>query len=157
MTNSLWLQTARLLCPWDFPGKNTGAGCHFLLSPWDLPDSGMEPRSSCLAGTFFTTEPPGKPIWDYSSSFISPAKHLTALGEKPATPTLPLPVGSCICWPRALQNDMHVLGPWTTLLLEITCVWWLIHPLINIRKRFSWSLPIWFAYRELTLPWKISQ
>ena len=21
----------RLLCPWDFPGKNTGAGCHFLL------------------------------------------------------------------------------------------------------------------------------
>ena len=21
----------RLLCPWDFPGKNTGMGCHFLL------------------------------------------------------------------------------------------------------------------------------
>ena len=21
----------RLLCPWDFPGKNTGGGCHFLL------------------------------------------------------------------------------------------------------------------------------
>ena len=20
-----------LLCPWDLPGKNTGAGCHFLL------------------------------------------------------------------------------------------------------------------------------
>ena len=25
------LQPARLLCPWDFPGKNTGVGCHFLL------------------------------------------------------------------------------------------------------------------------------
>ena len=24
-------QPARLLCPWDSPGKNTGAGCHFLL------------------------------------------------------------------------------------------------------------------------------
>ena len=23
--------SARLLCPWDFPGKNTGVGCHFLL------------------------------------------------------------------------------------------------------------------------------
>ena len=23
------LQTSRLLCPWDFPGKNTGVGCHF--------------------------------------------------------------------------------------------------------------------------------
>ena len=22
---------ARLLCPWDSPGKNTGGGCHFLL------------------------------------------------------------------------------------------------------------------------------
>ena len=25
------LQPTRLLCPWDSPGKNTGAGCHFFL------------------------------------------------------------------------------------------------------------------------------
>ena len=25
------LQPARLLCPWDSPGKNIGVGCHFLL------------------------------------------------------------------------------------------------------------------------------
>ena len=25
------LQPARLLCPWDSPGKNTGMGCHVLL------------------------------------------------------------------------------------------------------------------------------
>ena len=25
------LQPARLLCPWDFSGKDTGVGCHFLL------------------------------------------------------------------------------------------------------------------------------
>ena len=25
------LQSTRLLGPWDFPGKNTGVGCHFLL------------------------------------------------------------------------------------------------------------------------------
>ena len=24
------LQPTRLLCPWNFPGKNTGVGCHFL-------------------------------------------------------------------------------------------------------------------------------
>ena len=24
-------QPTRLLCPWDFPGKHTGVGCHFLL------------------------------------------------------------------------------------------------------------------------------
>ena len=31
---SLWphgLQPSRLLCPWDFPGKNTGVFCQFLL------------------------------------------------------------------------------------------------------------------------------
>ena len=32
--DSLWphgLQPTRLLCPWNFPGKNTGADYHFLL------------------------------------------------------------------------------------------------------------------------------
>ena len=28
---------------------------------WDLPHPGIEPVSPALAGTFFTTEPPGKP------------------------------------------------------------------------------------------------
>ena len=27
----LGLQPARLLCPWDSAGRNTGVGCHFLL------------------------------------------------------------------------------------------------------------------------------
>ena len=27
------LQPTRLLCPWDFPGKSTGVGCHCLLIP----------------------------------------------------------------------------------------------------------------------------
>ena len=34
MSNSLWphrRQPARLLCPWNFPGKNTGSGFHFLI------------------------------------------------------------------------------------------------------------------------------
>ena len=25
------MEPAKLLCPWSFPGKNTGEGCHFLL------------------------------------------------------------------------------------------------------------------------------
>ena len=35
-------------------------------SPGDLPDLGMEPASSALAGGFSTTEPPGKHINSYS-------------------------------------------------------------------------------------------
>ena len=38
------LGPARLLCPWAFPDKNTGMGCHFLLQG-DLPSSGIEPAS----------------------------------------------------------------------------------------------------------------
>ena len=30
------LQSARLLCPWNSPGKNTGAGYHFLLQGMDV-------------------------------------------------------------------------------------------------------------------------
>ena len=30
-----WTVPARLLCPWDSPGKNTGEGCHFF--PWANP------------------------------------------------------------------------------------------------------------------------
>ena len=51
------LQSARLLCPWDSPGKNTGVG---LLCPptEDLPNQGTEPASlmsPALVGGFFTT------------------------------------------------------------------------------------------------------
>ena len=34
VSDSQWphgLQPTRLLCPWDFPGKSTGVGCHCLL------------------------------------------------------------------------------------------------------------------------------
>ena len=73
MSNSLWpygLQSTRLLCPWDFPGKKTGVGCHALLqgifltqgsNPWSL-------ASPALAGGFFTTSAkPRKPLINSSS------------------------------------------------------------------------------------------
>ena len=34
------LQSTRLLCPWDFPGKGTGVGFHFLLQEI-FPTQGM--------------------------------------------------------------------------------------------------------------------
>ena len=57
-------QPARLLCPWNSPGKNTGVGLPFP-SLGDLPDLGIEPKSlasPALAGGIFTTAPPGKSI-----------------------------------------------------------------------------------------------
>ena len=61
------LQPTRLLCPWAFPGKNTGVGCHFFSrgSSWYRDRT----QVSCIAGGFCTTEPPGKPqrSWGLSS------------------------------------------------------------------------------------------
>ena len=55
-----WTILARLLCPWDFPGKNTGVACHFLFQG-NLLDPGIE-LSLALADGYFTTEPPEKLI-----------------------------------------------------------------------------------------------
>ena len=37
------LYPARLLCPWNFSGKNTGVGCHFLLQGI-FPTWGLNPH-----------------------------------------------------------------------------------------------------------------
>ena len=62
------LQPTRLLCPWDFPGKSTGVGCHCLLRlGWvAIPffRASSQPSNwtwvSCITGRFFT-------IWATSS------------------------------------------------------------------------------------------
>ena len=41
------LQPARLLCPWDFSGKNTGVGCHVLLQGI-FPTRGSNSSLLCL-------------------------------------------------------------------------------------------------------------
>ena len=58
------LQSASLLCPEDYSGKNTGILLQFP-PPGDLPNPGIKTASPVippLAGGFFTTEPPGKTI-----------------------------------------------------------------------------------------------
>ena len=45
VSDSLGLQgllPSRLLCPWDYPSRDAGAGCHFLLQG-DLPDPWIRP------------------------------------------------------------------------------------------------------------------
>ena len=46
------LQPARLLCPWDSPGKNTGVDCHALLQGI-FPTQGLNPGLP-HCGRFFT-------------------------------------------------------------------------------------------------------
>ena len=60
---TLWTtQTARLLCPWGSPGKNTGVSCHTLLQGI-FPTQRLHPCLLCLlrwhAGSL-PLAPPGK-------------------------------------------------------------------------------------------------
>ena len=59
------MQPTSLLCPWNFlEGKNTRVGCRFLLQGLFLTQGFKSTTSASpdLAGRFFTTEPPEKPI-----------------------------------------------------------------------------------------------
>ena len=63
LSNSLrpcGLQPARLLCPWNPPGKNPGTGLPFP-SPGDFPNPGIGPGSPALQTDSLLSEPPGKP------------------------------------------------------------------------------------------------
>ena len=53
------LQPARLLCPWNSPGKSTGVGSHSLLQGI-LPDPGIKPKSPALQKDSLPSEPLGK-------------------------------------------------------------------------------------------------
>ena len=52
------LYSARLLCPWDSVGQNTGVGCHSFCR--DLPNPEIEPRSPALQADSLPPEPPRK-------------------------------------------------------------------------------------------------
>ena len=63
------LQPSRLLCPWDFPGENTGVGCHLLLQGI-LPTQGLNP--SLLPATLH---------WQVDSSPLDPPGQVSTLSQ----------------------------------------------------------------------------
>ena len=55
-------QPTRLLCPWDSPGKNTGAGCHFLLQCMKVKSESEVAQSSLTLSDPMDCSPPGSSI-----------------------------------------------------------------------------------------------
>ena len=72
MSDSLWpygLYPARLLWPWDSPGKNTGVGCHALQRIFPIQGSNL-PLLRLLhrQANSLSLAPPGKPPLPYTHS-----------------------------------------------------------------------------------------
>ena len=61
LCNPMYCSFPGSFCPWNFLGRNTGAGCHFLLQGIFPTHISLFPS---LAGRFFTTAPLGKPRQD---------------------------------------------------------------------------------------------
>ena len=76
------LKPARLLlCPWDFPGKNTGVGCHFLLQGI-FPTQGSNLCLLCLLHwqvDSLPLVPPGKPHLILTISLKAPSPSIVTL------------------------------------------------------------------------------
>ena len=56
-----WTVARQLLCPWNFPGKNTGVGCHFPLQGIFL-SQGLSLCLLCLLNWQVDSLPLGFPV-----------------------------------------------------------------------------------------------
>ena len=87
--NMKWSEVGQS-CPWEFPGKSTGVGCH-ALGAGDLPDPGIKSvslTSPALADRFFITSALGIHTRAISYLLSSPQKSFwTLLDCKFSRPT----------------------------------------------------------------------
>ena len=97
------LQPARLLCPWDSPGKNTGVGCHFPLQGI-FPTQGSNPGllhcrlilyslSLCASGPRSRPPPPGS-LQDCSNHLFIPPPLFSLLQDFTVFQVPPLDIPS---------------------------------------------------------------
>ena len=125
------LQPARLLCPWDFPGKNTGVGCHFLLQGI-FPAQGSIPHSLHLLHQQVDSLPLGHPrsprvaIWlsNSHSHWYTPQRFENWCSNK------------CIHM-GVHRNTMHSSYKAETTQMSIKLLnWpWVIHTVTSLRSR----------------------
>ena len=59
-------QSTRLRCPWDPPGKNTGAGCHFLLQCMKEKSESEVSQSCPTPSDPMDWSPPGSSVHGFS-------------------------------------------------------------------------------------------
>ena len=69
------LKPTRLLHPWDFPGKNTGVGCHFLLQEI-FPNQGLNPGLPHCRQTLYHLSHQGRVIIKLDQQHISAGLEL---------------------------------------------------------------------------------
>ena len=122
-----WTVACQALCPWGFPGKNTGVSCHFLLTGGP-PEPGIRPASPvspALADWFFPAEQPGESNRIVRIHLFIVYKELSKyLVQKKSTqhvPTVSIIIKKFIPKNRdalgSLRNDLHNILPSTIYIM----------------------------------------
>ena len=107
---------ARLFCPWDFPGKNTGVNCHFLLQGI-LPTQGLDPGMKPISPVLQADSLPLSHLlvviyWLLAHSSTSLYLSLSCIGEGNGSPL------QCSC----LENPRD-RGAWWAAVHGVTRIW----------------------------------
>ena len=103
----------------DFSGKDTGVGCHFLLQGI-FSTQISNPHISCIAGGFFTTEPPGKPSKSHTSGQMAEPQKVWSIFaflnflQDLSWPPLHHYSMQCLSSSRASLLSRYFLNPLTT-------------------------------------------
>ena len=137
------LEPSRFLCPWNFPGKNTGMGCHFLLQG-SLPNWGTEPtslESPAFAGDSLPLHHIGSPSAPIHSTYFSGESRIAMPGTSPLLKSF--------SWLFSSLKDRIETLPWVWYLLIKTGILVFIlgfHPCFA----FSWT-NLWFRCFQIDL------
>ena len=147
-----WLQPVRLLCPWDFPSKSTGVGCHFLLQEL-FPTQGSNPgllycrQAPILQVDSLPTEPSGKPpsaCWSRGSNSGVWKQHIFSGRHSSCSPLAGYSCGRTWAWCCQILHfsidveiwilyEVFQFGNWfqkkniakADLMSSVRSVWWL--------------------------------
>ena len=115
-----WTVAARLLCPWDSPGKKTGVGCHSLLQGI-FPTQGSKPGLLNYRQTL-PTKPPGSLRFltvKQCYILVTPLSKRTQNKIQSSTNAYKVTCAPC---------DLRGIVPWPWLGWEVreiaACLWW---------------------------------
>ena len=106
------LKSARLLCPWDSPGKNSGVGWHALLQGI-FPTQGSNPGLPHCKWTLYQLSHQGNP-----SIYL---KRLSMVRPQPSSQALPLVTLKCTSEPviKLASWASHELGLHTLTIVTV--------------------------------------
>ena len=118
--------STRLLCPWNFPGKNTGVGCHFLL-PGIFPTQGSNLsllnwqvdslQEEALDKIFITMAVVTCWFWHISGSWAGKISLLLSFLEVQSVPVL-MPVAPCPS-PAPASHPVSLSLCWTAFMSSL--------------------------------------